>query len=120
MAQTKSKAFIEFEKMMEPHRKLLRNAGSVHFEKVYMPRGGSLLFSLDIEEPLKALDLAQWHLHVRFAIDDGDRDEHEHFLLSMKQARQIQKYMTHFISLYESMKKVNKKPRKKKTKKVRH
>ena len=105
MGQKKSKAYIEFEIKMAPFSKLLRKAGSVHFDKVHIPRGGSVLFGLDIEEPLEALDLKQWHLHVRFAIDDGKRDEHEHFLLTMKQARQAQKYLTHLISLYDSMKK---------------
>ena len=85
--------------------KYLKKVGKLELEELYTPVDGKLLFSLDIDDWTKPEDLKKWYLHICFARGKSEDHSHDHYLLSVVQARKLQKFIDRYLEVHDSVKK---------------
>jgi hypothetical protein len=77
--------------------KLRKKIGTVNFKKLKQPKGAFLLASLDFDYLEKPNIPKNWNFHVC----TGNAENHDHYLLSYKQAEELYAVLGKFLCEYD-------------------
>ena len=104
MAKNRSISKMKHPNELTVYSEFLNKAGTLNFENLDQPMNGSILVSLDIEEPTDPYDTNSWKLHLCCSGNTGKNHEHNHFLLNMDQVKDLQGYLLKLLLLHGTVK----------------